>query len=81
MRETADGFVIAEEDLQLRGPGQLTGIEQSGYFSLGLANVLRDAAILEKARADAFALLEADPTLAKPENAVIAQSLRRAPRF
>jgi len=61
MLENNDGFVIAEEDLKLRGPGQIVGTAQSGYFSLGLANPIRDAKELARARDDAFAILEADP--------------------
>ncbi|MDR0377271.1 MAG: ATP-dependent DNA helicase RecG, partial [Spirochaetaceae bacterium] len=64
MRENSDGFVIAEEDLKLRGPGQIAGIEQSGYLTLGIADLIRDAHQLARARADAFAMLEADPGLA-----------------
>jgi ATP-dependent DNA helicase RecG len=81
MLESNDGFVIAEEDLKLRGPGQIAGIEQSGYLSLGLANPIRDAAELEKARADAFAILKADPGLLHGEHRCIAEVLERAPPF
>lgn len=57
LRETSDGFVIAEEDLKLRGPGEVTGIQQSGYLTLGLADPVRDKALLELARRDAFSQL------------------------
>jgi ATP-dependent DNA helicase RecG len=78
MLEHSDGFVIAEEDLKLRGPGQIVGVEQSGYFSLGLADPVRDSKELEKARREAFAILEADPGLLLPEHRVIAEVLDRA---
>jgi ATP-dependent DNA helicase RecG len=52
LKNTNDGFVIAEEDLRLRGPGELAGIQQSGYFTLGLADPLRDADLLEMAHND-----------------------------
>ncbi|MDR0400334.1 MAG: ATP-dependent DNA helicase RecG [Treponema sp.] len=78
MLEHSDGFVIAEEDLKLRGPGQIAGVVQSGYLSLGLADPVRDAAILERARAAAFAILERDPGLLSPENRLIAGVLERA---
>jgi ATP-dependent DNA helicase RecG len=81
MLESNDGFVISEEDLKLRGPGQIAGIEQSGYLSLGIADPIRDAAELERARADAFAMLEADPGFLLPEHRCIAQVLERAPPF
>lgn len=57
LRETTDGFVIAEEDLKLRGPGEVTGIQQSGYLTLGLADPIRDKELLELARQDAFTQL------------------------
>ncbi len=57
LRETTDGFVIAEEDLKLRGPGEVTGIQQSGYLTLGLADPVRDKELLELARRDAFSQL------------------------
>jgi ATP-dependent DNA helicase RecG len=81
MLENSDGFVIAEEDLKLRGPGQIAGVEQSGYLSLGIADPVRDAEALSRARADAFAILEADPELLLPENRRIAAVLERAPPF
>jgi ATP-dependent DNA helicase RecG len=81
MLENTDGFVIAEEDLKLRGPGQIAGIEQSGYLTLGLADPVRDAAELARARTDAFAMLETDPALLQPEHRCVAEVLTRAPPF
>jgi ATP-dependent DNA helicase RecG len=81
MLENFDGFIIAEEDLKLRGPGQIAGIEQSGYLSLGIADPLRDATELERARNDAFAMLEEDPGLLHPEHLRVAQVLSRASPF
>ncbi|MDR1059413.1 MAG: ATP-dependent DNA helicase RecG [Treponema sp.] len=81
MLENNDGFVIAEEDLKLRGPGQIAGLEQSGYLSLGIADPVRDAAELARAREDAFSILEEDPELEKPEYRRIAEVLDRAPPF
>jgi ATP-dependent DNA helicase RecG len=81
MLENRDGFVIAEEDLRLRGPGQIVGTEQSGYLKLGIADPVRDAACLSRARTDAFAILDADPGLNFSENTVIASVLNRAPPF
>ena len=81
MLENSDGFVIAEEDLKLRGPGQIAGIEQSGYLTLGLADPVRDAEELARARADAFSILEADPALEQNEHRRIANVLERAAPF
>jgi ATP-dependent DNA helicase RecG len=55
LRATTDGFVIAEEDLKLRGAGDINGIHQSGYLTLGIADPVRDSELLEMAREDAFA--------------------------
>jgi ATP-dependent DNA helicase RecG len=58
---TSDGFALAEEDLKLRGPGELLGTAQSGPFQLKIANPVRDFDLLKTARADAFALVKNDP--------------------
>jgi ATP-dependent DNA helicase RecG len=81
MLENTDGFVIAEEDLKLRGPGQIAGIEQSGYLALGIADPVRDADELARARTDAFAMLEADSGLLTPEYRRVAEVLERASPF
>ena len=81
MLESNDGFVIAEEDLRLRGPGHITGTEQSGYFVLGIADPIRDMEILERAREDAISILESDPGLLLENNRVIARVLEQAPPF
>ena len=59
MSSTTDGFIIAEEDLKLRGPGDIGGTEQSGYCGFVLADPIRDFALLEQARAAAFEMLAA----------------------
>jgi ATP-dependent DNA helicase RecG len=81
MLENSDGFVIAEEDLKLRGPGQIAGLEQSGYLDLGIANPVRNVEELARARADAFAILESDPDLLLEGHRVIARVLEEAPPF
>ena len=68
MASTTDGFVIAEEDLKLRGPGDIGGIEQSGYCGFELADPIRDFALLEKARIAAFEMLAAQRGLTQREN-------------
>ena len=54
LRESTDGFFIAEQDLKLRGPGEVTGTAQSGELELGIADIRRDGKILVEARKDAF---------------------------
>ena len=73
MCSTNDGFVIAEEDLRLRGPGDLDGTRQSGAINLQLADLAQDSHIVEAARAEAFTIIDTDPELILPEN----QALRR----
>ncbi len=63
MEQTTDGFKIAEFDLQLRGPGEFMGTKQSGLDGFKMANLIRDVAILQKARAAAFEILQKDPQL------------------
>ena len=69
LTETDDGFRIAEADLRLRGPGEILGTVQAGAPALVVADLLRDADVLARARARAFALVAADPALVEPENA------------
>ena len=66
MCSTNDGFIIAEEDLKLRGPGDIMGTQQSGVLELKMANLAVDGKILHVARQYAFNLLEEDPHLEKP---------------
>jgi len=63
MESTQDGFRIAEEDLRLRGPGEFFGTRQSGLPEFRIADLVRDHAVLELARQDAFALLREQPRL------------------
>ena len=78
MTESNDGFVIAEADLKLRGPGDLEGTQQSGIpFNLRIADLVRDNAILYRAREIAEQLIEKDPALELPEHLVLKQQLSR----
>ena len=63
---TTDGFRLAEQDLQLRGPGDLVGTKQSGMPPLYLADLLRDGTVVAEARRDALEIFERDPTLNDP---------------
>ncbi len=76
MERTRDGFAIAEEDFRLRGMGNLMGREQSGALVLRAADPLRDQAILESAREEAFCLIDQDPRLERPEHAALRQRAR-----
>jgi ATP-dependent DNA helicase RecG len=68
MCRTNDGFEIAEVDLQLRGPGDLSGTQQSGLLDLLVANLAQDGEILKAARQSAEEILNADPDLLQPVN-------------
>jgi len=68
---TNDGFEIAEVDLKLRGPGDLTGTQQSGVLNLQIADIVRDRDILILARNYALKILKDDAPMQKPENAVL----------
>jgi len=77
MAESTDGFVLAERDLQQRGPGEFLGTRQSGYASgLRMAS-LTDVTLIEDARAHAQKLFKEDAMLEKPENALLAEALER----
>ena len=71
-----DGFVLAEVDLQLRGPGDLMGTQQSGALALKIADLARDGQLVQLARDKAREILESDPQLIKPENTLLNQALR-----
>ena len=75
MEETTDGFRIAEKDLELRGPGEFLGTRQSGMPDFAVAELARDQIILKEAREEAFALVEEDPDLHRPENAAVRELL------
>ncbi|MDO9348260.1 MAG: ATP-dependent DNA helicase RecG [Anaerolineales bacterium] len=76
MAETNDGFVLAERDLEQRGPGEFLGTRQSGYAGLRMAS-LSDVRMIEKARLQAQLLFERDPDLQMPENQLLAEALKR----
>ena len=76
MVQTNNGFEIAETDLRLRGPGDLTGTQQSGVLDLQLADLAKDQQLLQLAREEAIYLLETDPELEKPEHHSIRDTVR-----
>jgi ATP-dependent DNA helicase RecG len=77
MERTSDGFQIAEEDLELRGPGEFFGIRQSGFPDFRVAHLVRDTPILIEARKEAFRLIQEDPELVHPSHSVLKDMLRR----
>jgi ATP-dependent DNA helicase RecG len=72
-----DGFEVAEEDLRVRGPGEIWGIRQSGYPSFRLINPLSDNEVVQRSWRECDRLLDADPELARAENRVVADYFRR----
>jgi ATP-dependent DNA helicase RecG len=77
MTSTTDGFLIAEADMKMRGPGDIEGTMQSGMpFELHIANIATDGQIISMARQSAEALLDSDPNLTLPENLAFASELK-----
>lgn len=74
---TTDGFVLAEEDLKIRGPGELAGIRQHGALDMKLSILLRDVSLLKTARRAAMALADKDPGLEKPAHRHIREILKK----
>jgi len=74
----SDGFELAEIDLRLRGEGELVGVRQHGEAHFRVAELPRDAELLERARGHAERILAEDPELSEPEHAVLADALLTA---
>lgn len=75
MCETTDGFKISEADLELRGPGNIEGTQQSGVLNFKIADIIKDAKLLQESRLIAEAVLDEDPALELPKNAVLKRTL------
>lgn len=81
MVRTNDGFEIAEADLQLRGPGDIDGTQQSGFpFDLKIANLAQDGNLLQFAREVALEILQNDPLLESEQNALLLSQLEKMQR-
>jgi len=75
LADTNDGFVIAEKDLELRGPGEFLGVRQHGLPRFSVADLARDSALLLSARDDAFRFIERDSEMASPEARLITEAI------
>jgi ATP-dependent DNA helicase RecG len=81
MKETTDGFVIAEQDLLIRGPGEVAGTRQSGYLKLRFADLTRDLDLIEQVKGEIDQLLYEDPGIIAIEHTPIREVLLKAPPF
>jgi len=72
-----DGFVIAEDDLRIRGPGEFFGLRQWGMPEFRVANLMRDGDLLQQARQEAFSLLQSDPGLKEPAHRELREAMLR----
>ena len=77
MCRTENGFEIAEEDLKLRGPGELFGTRQHGLPELHISDLVKNADILDKVSEAAKKVIEEDPQLIKPENSILKMKVKR----
>jgi ATP-dependent DNA helicase RecG len=76
MTQTNDGFIIAEEDLKMRGPGDIYGTRQSGTLQFKIADIVHDVAIMEETKQAALQILQQDPNLMQPAHSGIQQLLQ-----
>lgn len=74
---STDGFVIAEEDLRIRGPGEFFGLRQWGAPEFRVANLVRDGDLLQQARQEAFLILKSDPGLKEPAHQALREAMLR----
>jgi ATP-dependent DNA helicase RecG len=76
MVSTNDGFVIAERDLEIRGPGYLMWSQQSGEIPLKITNLIKDNELISKVRLLVSDILKKDPNLRRKENYIISKNLK-----
>jgi ATP-dependent DNA helicase RecG len=81
MKENSDGFIISEEDLKLRGPGELTGVRQSGFLRLRIADLSHNLDVMLQARDEVRELLNEDPGFLNPENRNLRELFSKVPPF
>lgn len=77
MCQTNNGFELAEEDLKMRGPGSISGTEQSGVMDLRIADIIKDEPIVARTRQFANAIIANDPMLEHPDNALLKRYILR----
>jgi ATP-dependent DNA helicase RecG len=77
LADTNDGFVIAERDLEMRGPGEFLGVRQHGLPRFSVADLAQDSRLLVLARDDAFAFVEGDPEMSTPEGRLVRDAVGR----
>ncbi|MCY3729477.1 MAG: ATP-dependent DNA helicase RecG [Nitrospira sp.] len=77
MVQCSDGFAIAEQDLRIRGPGEMMGTRQSGIPEFRVMNLVRDVTALEQARQEAFVMIEQDPQLSHPDHQLLKATVLR----
>ncbi len=81
MKETTDGFRIAEEDLKIRGPGDISGTRQSGFIQLTFGDLVRDLKVLHTTRKEADRIIDEDPGLLSPSYSICREVLERSADF
>ena len=77
MCSTETAFWIAEEDLKLRGPGEIFGTRQHGLPELNISDLVRNEEIIEQVRAAAKTIIEQDPTLTAPQHRILKQKIQK----
>jgi ATP-dependent DNA helicase RecG len=77
MTQTSDGFVIAERDLEMRGPGEFFGVRQHGLPELKISDMVKNVSMLETVKRVSAELLRVDPRLTNPENTALRRRIER----
>ncbi len=81
MKESNDGFFLAEQDLLIRGPGDIIGLKQSGFLNLQFASLTDDLDLMQEASQAVTQILKEDPGLLRPEHAIIRSTITGSPMF
>ena len=81
MKNVSDGFILAEEDLKMRGPGDMAGVRQSGFLRFSIADPVRDLDVLLRARDSARAVIRRDPGLLEPAHRDLRDLMNTCPPF